>query len=167
MDIIVIPGWVLSNVGGFVGLVILSGVLFRAQTHYQERKEQKTRDKEQKTRDKEQKTRDKEQEARNKEQAIKRKKDQERRELLDRLLPGPWRTFYEFLHGCPKMTRQAVLLTAVSFERDIGNIPDICPAGFDLILEVSYYNLEGEGNCHKEFTELLKDHVKFPKDYGN
>ena len=92
-------------------------------------------------------------------------KSRQEEQMLDRLLPGPWRTLYEFLHGYPEMTQSAVILTAVTFERDVSDIPTICPGGFDLILQFVYYNLGGEGNCRKEFTELLGYHVKFPKDY--
>lgn len=66
------------------------------------------------------------------------------------------------------MTRQGVMLAASTFKRDFDDIPKICPGGFDLILEVSYYDLGREdGSCHQEFTDLLGDYVKFPKDYSN
>lgn len=163
MDAIVIPGWVMSNIGGFVGFGILSGVLFKL---HMSRKGSRADKREQKRQDKEQQERD--QRDLERRIAVKKERDKRDRELhLERLLPGPWRTFYEFLHGYPNATRQAVLLAAVTFERDVGDIPDICPGGFDLILEVSYYNLGGSGNCHEEFVGILGHHVKFPKVNGN
>lgn len=162
MDVIVIPGWVLSSIGGFAGFGILSGFLFKFQRVGRARRKEKLRV--------QQAGREAKKEQENlRVQQAEREANQKRfnrKRLLDRLLPGPWRTLYNFLHEYRKMTRQAVLMTAVAFERDIDCIPTICPGGFDLILEVSYYNLGGKGNCHEEFIALLGDHVKFPEDYG-
>lgn len=60
------------------------------------------------------------------------------------------------------MSRSAVLLSAVSFERDTEDIPIISPGGFDWILKVSFYDSPETGNCHEEFTDLLGYYVKFP-----
>lgn len=165
MEPIVIPGWVLSNIGGFVGFGILSLVLLGAQARRKKRREQKRRDREQEERER----RDRELRT---QQQIKKERDQELRDkelLLELLLPGPWRTLYELLRGCSKMTKQGILLTATTFKDAFGDIPKICPRGFDLILGVSYYNLgpgrvKGQGSCHSEFVNLLSDYVEFPKN---
>lgn len=169
---LVIPSWVLNNIGGFVGFGILYLVLLRAQTRRKKRREQKRRDDEQEKRENLANwhascvtRRDRELRL---QQQTRKERDQELRDkelLLDSLLPGPWRTLYEFLHGYRKMTKQSVLLTAMTFKSDVDDIPKICPAGFDIILQVSYYTLNGKGSCHEEFTHLLGDYVEFPKNY--
>jgi len=132
---VTIPVWVLSNMGGFVGFGILSVVILRMQTQKRNRDFNKRLESQQEIEKEEQ--------------------------ILDRLLPGPWKTLYKLL--LPDMTRQSVLLFATTFKRDVSNIPPICPLGFDRVLEVSYYNLGGEGSCHEEFVEMLGDYVKFPQ----
>lgn len=171
MESIVIPSWVLNGAGVFVGSLILSGILFKLQTGHIIRRRERKEQKEQARRNSERRAQQIKRQEDQERCEIKRQEDQEFRDkelLLDRLLPGPWRTFYEFLHGHSKMTRQAVLLTAITFKSDVDDIPKICPVGFDMILQVSYYNLNGKGSCHEEFTNLLSDHVEFPKNYdGN
>lgn len=150
-----IPSWVLSNIGGFVGFVILSGVIFK---YLANKKEQNKIHAERMIKAEERR-----------ESEVKlcfQEQDQLKKEKLDVLLPGPWRTLYDFLYGHPDMTRQSLLLAILDFKKS-NDLPIICPAGFDLILEGSYYNLgvaEGEeGSCHDEFTSLFEDYVKFPK----
>ncbi len=152
MEPIVVPGWLLNNVGGFVGFVIFSGIFLKTQRGWLARKQEKKKQAKLLLRKKE-------------EDAVRQAEAEHRQkqQRLDRLLPGPWRSLYELLRGCSKATRHCVLLTATSFERDVRNIPPICPAGFDCILSMSYYNVSGEGHCYDEFTALLGDHVKFPK----
>ena len=159
MDAVVIPGWFLNTVAGLVGFGILSGLFLK---YYRSRqialRERETE------RKKQVRERAKLREEEEKDQAKLRKA--EKAEILDRLLPGPWRTLYEFLQGWSGSTRQGVMLTAVSFKRDVDNIPKIFPYGFDLILGVSYYNLGGKGNCHEDFVIMFGEYVEFPKDYG-
>ncbi len=163
VNTIEVPGWVLSNVGAFVGFVILSAILLKGQKYRREiRKKQEQESYDEQTRQLMKRV-EREQQSNH---------EQQRASLLEaerlaRLLPGPWRTLYDFLLGYPNMTREAVILSLVTFKSDVPNIPTICPGGFDLVLGVTYYTLGAEGNCIKECVNLLEDYVKFPLDSEN
>lgn len=164
-----IPGWVLSNVGGFVGFVIFSLVLFKLQSNFfasRERRAEAEAEAEAVRQEARQAKELRASELRQVEDSHASKRQVEKAKRRERLLPGPWITLYNYLHEIPEMTRDGVLLCGKTFkEKHRYDLPMISPEGFDMVLGVTYFNLPGssdQGDCHEEFTTMFKAYVEFP-----
>ncbi len=137
-----IPEWAFYWAIVTVGVLVFFGILFRFVSKYVNAQQAKAKRRIQELI-----------------QAVEEQKQDEERRLKE-LLPGPWRTLKELFQGQSRATKQSVLLTFESFERDVKDIPEISPWGFDFILESSYYNIGENGNCHEEAYAILGKYVK-------
>lgn len=166
-----VPMWLLSNVGGFVGLVVGFGIL--SLTLKNIRKSIVTQGKRSRERKEQKQQREMklEGEAAQAKRDKKLEKDIAKQAKLSRILPGPWRKLYDFLHNEKTATRETVLMIAFTFERDVLKplhvVPDLSPSGLEAILSQSYFNQpagDDHRNCHLEITGLFDDYIKFPEE---